>query len=196
MTYEYWRRRLRARLLDLARKHDLATAEYCALARLQPGNAHILNILGYRHAQAREWRSAIDCFDRAVSMAPDDAQAHFNLGFAYEQLGEYGQAAAQFEQAVALRRTLDRAWYGLGMSYARLGRHEEAVGALSEATALQPMNAIAWYALGMAHHVNAAPEKVEEVVRHLHRFDPVMTRRLIQDSGRADLAHLVRDLRV
>jgi hypothetical protein len=31
-------------------------------------------------------------------------------------------------------------------------------------------------------------------VRHLLRFDPRMTRRLILDAGRSDLAHLVKDL--
>jgi len=58
------------------------------------------------------------------------------------------------------------------------------------------MNAIAWYALGMAHHAARNAERFTEVLHHLHRFDPVMTRRLIQDSGRSDLAHLVSDLRV
>ena len=37
-------------------------------------------------------------------------------------------------------------------------------------------------------------ERFEQVVMHLLRFDPKATRRLIQDSGRRDLAHLVQHL--
>ena len=56
------------------------------------------------------------------------------------------------------------------------------------------MNPHAWYQLGMAYHTLRNPEKVNEVVMHLLRFDPKMTRRLILDTGRSDLAHLVKDL--
>jgi len=65
---------------------------------------------------------------------------------------------------------------------------------LHEAATLQPMNPHAWYQLGMAHHTLQHPDKVKEVALHLVRFDPRMTRRLILDAGRSDLAYLVKDL--
>ena len=68
------------------------------------------------------------------------------------------------------------------------------LGALQEAAALQPINPHAWYALGMAYHHSRNPDKVKDVVDHLFRFDPQMTRRLIHDAERSDLAHLVKDL--
>ena len=34
------------------------------------------------------------------------------------------------------------------------------------------------------------------VYRHLNRFDPVMARQLIRDSGASDMAYLVKDLAV
>jgi hypothetical protein len=59
---------------------------------------------------------------------------------------------------------------------------------------LQPMNPHAWYHLGMAYHTLHNPEKVKEVVMHILRFDPRMTRKLIVDSKRSDLAQVVKDL--
>ncbi len=56
------------------------------------------------------------------------------------------------------------------------------------------MNPHAWYQLGMALHTTGNPERFEQVAVHLLRFDPKMARRLILDSGRSDLAHLVRGL--
>ena len=195
MQLDYWRRYLRARTYELLRRPDAALAEYREIAATAPGNARVLSAMGYRHAMRKEWTDAARCLTSALAVAPRDAVVWFNLGYVEESRGEYEAAAAAFSKAVELKPALDRAWYGLGMCHARLGRHAAAVQALTEAATLQPMNGIAWYALGMAHHANRAPEKVDEVVKHLFRFDPVMTRRLIQDSGRSDLSHLVRDLR-
>jgi tetratricopeptide (TPR) repeat protein len=194
MRIEYWRRYLRARAYELLRRPDVALAEYRAIAATEPHNARVLNAMGYRHAMRREWQDAARCFTTALAATPHDAIAYFNLGYAEESRGEYEAAVVAFGKAVELKHGLDRAWYGLGMCQAKLGRHAEAVQALTEAATLQPMNGIAWYALGMAHHANRSPEKVTDVVKHLHRFDPVMTRRLIRESGRSDLAHLVQDL--
>jgi hypothetical protein len=46
----------------------------------------------------------------------------------------------------------------------------------------------------MALHLTGKTERFEQAVMHLLRFDPRMTRRLIVESGRSDLAHLVKDL--
>ena len=125
---------------------------------------------------------------------PGNAAAHFNLGYTYDKRGLHAKAIAAFREATRLNPKLDRAWYGMGLAHAQLGQHEDAARALHEAATLQPMNPHAWYQLGMAHHTLRNTEKVDEVVRHLLRFDPRMTRRLILDAGRSDLAHLVKDL--
>ena len=97
------------------------------------------------------------------------------------------RALAALGYLLAQRRHYD-------LAQAALGRHREAVRCLSETTGLQPMNGHAWYALGMAWHHSREPDKVKEVAEHLVRIDPQMTRRLIQETGRADLAHLVAHL--
>ncbi|MGH9576167.1 MAG: tetratricopeptide repeat protein, partial [Terriglobales bacterium] len=127
---------------------------------------------------------------------PGNAVAQFNLGYTLDKRGRLEQAIAEFREATRMRPGLDRAWYGLGLAQAALGRHREAAAALHEAATLQPMNPHAWYALGMAHHALGEATKLKEVALHLVRFDPKMTRRLIQDSGATDLAYLVKDLLV
>lgn len=196
MQFDYWRHRLRARLFEWLRRPDAALEEYRRLLAIAPRDPRVLNVLGYHHAQARNWSDALDAFEAALELDAANADAWFNTGYVREQLADRVGAIAAFRKAIELAPAHDRAWYGLGMAYAGEGRHAEAVEALAEAARLQPMNAVAWYALGMAHHAARNAEPFTEVVRHLHRFDPVMTRRLIQDSGRSDLAHLVSDLRV
>jgi cytochrome c-type biogenesis protein CcmH/NrfG len=99
-----------------------------------------------------------------------------------------------FRRTSELNPKHDRAWYGLGMAYAHQGEHAVAADALQHAAELQPMNGVAWYALGMARYHNNQPELVENVIRHLALNEPQTAKRLIRDTERADLAHLVESL--
>jgi tetratricopeptide (TPR) repeat protein len=194
MNFEYWRHYLRGRLFESLRRADAAVAEYRLAIRFEPGNTHLRNRVGFLLAQKGQWGEAVDYFSESLRLNPGDATVWFNLGFAEDKLGKLEKAIEAFSEAVKLRPALDRAWYGMGMAQAHLGRHQEAVTALEEAATLQPMNGHAWYALGMAHHATHNPDRVKEVIEHLVRFDPRMTRQLILDAGRTDLAHLVKDL--
>lgn len=194
MNFEYWRHYLRGKLLDALRRADAALVEYRMAIGFEPEDTRLRNRVGFLLAQKERWGEAAQCFSDSLRMNPGDAVVWFNLGFAEDKRGELEKAIKAFSEAVKLKPALDRAWYGMGMAYAHLGRHQDAVKALEEAAALQPMNGHAWYALGMAHHATHNPDRVKEVIEHLVRFDPRMTRQLILDAQRTDLAHLVKDL--
>jgi hypothetical protein len=57
------------------------------------------------------------------------------------------------------------------------------------------MKGHAWYELGLAHHRRHDAEQVRYIAEHLNRFDRHTARKLIHDTGRTDLSHLVSDLR-
>ena len=196
MNLDAWRHYLCARLFEKLNRPERATAEFRAALDFDPAFVRAVNGLAFFLASRGQDGEAERWFREGLRLQPGNSMLHFNLGFILDRQGRREDAVTAFHEAVRLNPKLDRAWYGLGMACAHLGRHEEAAQALQEAATLQPMNAHAWYALGMAYHHSHNPDKVKEVVDHLFRFDPVMTRRLIQDAERADLAHLVQDLRV
>ena len=185
----YWRGRLLARL---GRRRPAIAAYEAALVRA-PQDPRVLRALGYLYGEEGDFRTAEDYLTKAIALAPD-AVSWFNLGYLRERRGRIEEAIEAFREAVRLDPQLDRAWYGLGLSEARLGRHAAAVAALEQAAVRQPRNPHVWYALGLAHHHAHAPDKVEAVARHLLRYHPLVCKKLIQDTGRADLAHLVREL--
>jgi tetratricopeptide (TPR) repeat protein len=191
---EHWRYYLRGRLLEMLGSKPQAIATYDAAWRAKPDFLRPANRIAYLLAQMDRYKDAEGWFQRVLAAEPNNAVAHFNLGFTREKLGAHEQAIASFREAVRLSPKIDRAWYGMGMCLAHLGRHEEAAAALEHAAELQPMNPHAWYALGMAQHASHRPDRVKQIAMHLARFDPRMARRLIQESERADLAYLVRDL--
>lgn len=196
MNYDKWRHFLRAQFFQFVNREDAALDEYRQTLAAAPGFTRAALAMAFIHAKRNDYGQAATHFREVLSLEPENAQMLFNLGFACDKQGELDEAIRSFEAAVKLNPQFDRAWYGLGICHARQGKHAEAARALHEAATLQPMNPHAWYALGMAHHHLNDPERVTEVIKHLHRFDPIMTRHLIQDTGRSDLAYMVADLAV
>jgi tetratricopeptide (TPR) repeat protein len=191
---DHWRYYLQGRVLELFGRKPQAIDAYGEAARAQAGFLQPVNRAAYLLASLNRFAEAEPHFRKVLMAEPENAVAHFNLGYTLDNLGRHEQAVVEFTEAARLRPGLDRAWYGLGLAQAALGRHPEAAAALEEAAKLQPMNPHAWYQLGMALHVCGRTERFDQVALHLLRFDPRMTRRMIVDSGRSDLAHLVKDL--
>lgn len=194
MNFEKWQHLLRARYFQFMNKNGAALEEYRLLLQIEPDNARTFETVAFIYANSGDFGAAATHFREVLRIEPENAEVYFNLGFACDKKDELNEAIEAFQNATRLKATLDRAWYGLGICFAKLGKHAEAAQALHEAATQQPMNPHAWYALGMAHHHLHDAERVTEIIQHLHRFDPIMTRHLIQDTGRSDLAHLVADL--
>ena len=191
---DHWRYYLRGRVLELFGREAQAIAAYREATRAKPDFVRPLSHLAYLLASQERFAEAEPYFLAVLREDPGNAVAHFNLGYAHDKRGQYKRAVHEFREATRLNPKIDRAWYGLGLAHAHLGQHREAAEALEQAATLQPMNHHAWYQLGMALHTTGNTERFEQVVMHLLRFDPKMTRRLIVDTGRSDLAHLVQHL--
>jgi tetratricopeptide (TPR) repeat protein len=191
---DHWRYYLRGRLLELFGRKPQAIAAYREATRAKPDFLRPANQVAYLLASQDRFAEAEPYFQAVLRADPGNAVAHFNLGYTYDKRGQYERAVHEFREATRLNPKIDRAWYGLGLAHARLGQHREAAEALEQAATLQPMNHHAWYQFGMALHLTGNTERFEQVVMHLLRFDPKATRRLIQDTGRSDLAHLVAHL--
>lgn len=196
MNFEQYRHYYRGYFFETFKRPAKAIEAYRLALHHAPQFAKAAACIAHIHAMQEQFDEAERYFLEAVRLAPTQAEMHFNLGYVRDRQGRHEQAIASFTEAVRLKKTIDRAWYGIGMAHAALGRHEEAAKALEEAARLQPMHSHAWYALGMASHRSHNPDRVKEIVMYLHRIDPIMCRRLIQEADRADLAYLVKDLAV
>jgi len=191
---EHWQYYLRGRMLELFGLKPQALAAYSEARRVKPDFLRPANRVAYLLASQERFAEAEPYFQAVLRADPGNAVAHFNLGYTHDKRGQYEKAVTEFRAATRLNPKIDRAWYGLGLAHAQLGQHREAAEALEQAATLQPMNHHAWYQLGMALHTTGNTARFEQVVMHLLRFDPKATRRLILDTGRSDLAHLVQHL--
>ena len=74
---------------------------------------------------------------RAVQLAPQDANAHYNLANTFTELGRLAEAEASFKQSIALNPDFADAHYNLANTFKELGRLEEAEASFKQSIALQ-----------------------------------------------------------
>jgi tetratricopeptide (TPR) repeat protein len=89
-----------------------------------------------RHEAAGRREQALAALRQAVSLAPDNATAHYNLGLTCFKAGRLPDAISSLRQAVALQPEFGLAQFRLGAALQHQGREEEAIDALRAAIAL------------------------------------------------------------
>ncbi len=96
------------------------------------------NVLGMLLIQSGAVGPALDCFDRAVALAPAFADAHSNRGVALQQLQRLDEALAAFRAALRVAPGHLNALVNSGNVLKLLGRNDEALQAFDRALALKP----------------------------------------------------------
>ncbi|MSP62416.1 MAG: tetratricopeptide repeat protein [Myxococcales bacterium] len=94
---------------------------------------------------------ACEAYRRAVSVAPDHADALINLGRLLQEAGDAAAAVAEYLRALAARPGDPTAAFNLGVALEDLHRDEEAVAAYHDALAGDPRCADAHYNLSRIH---------------------------------------------
>ncbi len=96
------------------------------------------NVLGMLVMQAGAAGPALDCFDRAVALAPAFADAHSNRGVALQQLGRLEEALAAFQAALRAAPDHLNALMNSGNVLKLLGRNDAAVEVFDRVLSLRP----------------------------------------------------------
>ena len=91
---------------------------------------------------------AVNAHQIAITLSPQDAEAHYNLGVTLQELGRLDEAEASYKQAIALKPDYAEARSNLGNVLAKLGSLDTALASYEQAIALKPDFAVAHYNLG------------------------------------------------
>ncbi len=114
-------------LLDQERRYTEAEAELRAALRIEPGNANVLNYLGYSLAdRGVAVEEALGLIRRAVASEPWNAAYLDSLGWALYRLGRFEEARVPIERASRDYPFDPTVLEHLGDVYRRLGEPEKA----------------------------------------------------------------------
>lgn len=109
---------------------------------------------------------------RAISLRPNDAEAHTALGWTYYQLDRYEDAIQSFRRALQLQPNSLSALSMLGMIYGNLGRYAESRDYCQKALRLKPESANVLVDLSRAYFGLGQNEAAIEAAKQAVQVDP------------------------
>jgi len=112
-------------------------------------NAETLNTQAIELAYHGDYKEAIACFKRALSMETSNYLLWFNLGLTYRDAGEFKEAKAALEQALAINDDDQEVLETLALLCNSLGEFHEAISYCTDALQLNQSNAHIWNTTGV-----------------------------------------------
>jgi tetratricopeptide (TPR) repeat protein len=102
--------------------------------------------MGMDYYSQNKFEEAVQAYNRAIEIDPQDAEAWNNKGTALGVLGRYDEAIQAFEKAIEINSSYAEAWYNMGVVFDLQGNYYQAIRAYNEATRINPEYEKAWAA--------------------------------------------------
>ena len=143
-------------------------------AKANPHDANAVGKLGMTLHAYEEYQAAVNCYERARTLAPQEFRWIYYLGIAQAKLGRHDEAVAALQAALRLQANYLPAQIKFADSLFELKKNEEAEALYLEASKKNPTAIFAWYGLGrvkaVKHDVNAAINCFERAVALAPQF--------------------------
>jgi serine/threonine protein kinase len=157
------------RLLD-ERQPEAAIAQFQNLTAIQPNSAPAWKGRGDALFSLGRYSGALEAYNKAISLQPNDIKSVINKGKVLYQLGKarYPEALNAYDNALKIDPNSAEAWSGKGLVYIGLGQNEKAYASFDKAQAIQPDEPGVWLEEGLAIESSdpkVARESFEEALR-------------------------------
>jgi tetratricopeptide (TPR) repeat protein len=123
----------------------------------------------------KDYKRAIDCYDKALELDPSDAHTWCNKGVVYVSLKETKKALICYDKALELDPKYSQVWCNKGVLFMEEGNYKNAIVCFDEAIKLRSDNISAWcnrgLLLGKVHKYEDALLSYNEAIR----IDPSYT---------------------
>ena len=106
---------------------------------------------GTHYLNLKEYQQALENYDRAIQLNPNEAVAYIFRGVAYYELGNYQQAIKDYDRAIQLDPNRARAYHYRGSAFSSLGNYQQAIKDYDRAIELDPKLAMAYSSRGFSY---------------------------------------------
>lgn len=139
-------------VLDYRVQAHMAEAKqsYTALYKLDPASWRLHRLNAAIDAQADDHKGAIEEYQLAIKLAPNEAELYEGMGWEYRKLGQADQAARAFAEQLRLTPGNPIAMYNLGSAQVDSGQENAALSLLQEVVKIYNHPTGADYYLGRA----------------------------------------------
>ena len=139
---------------------------------LDEGSAPVHVATAVIYAGRQEYGRALEALDRALEIAPRNAEAVRQRATVYQSQGRADEAEAAFKQAIALRPDDWRGYSSLGVFYLNEGRLDEAAAMFKGTLDVAPSNLNALNNLGAVLWESGRLTEAEDAFAQVLRIDP------------------------
>lgn len=159
---------------SLWRQGDLAGAAsiLTMLAETHPADHDLWVRLGYLHAVSGKVASSVDCYNKALVIAPDSEHAHFGIAMVYGLSGAQGKARDHFSIVVSLNPDNVDANVKLGILEFYRGNTPQSLRLLAKAESINPNHMELNVRLAEVFWAVREPEKAVAHLEKANRIQP------------------------
>ncbi len=133
----------------------------------------ILYHIGMSYVQAGDIPKAINYFEKAVHVNPENESALYELGFFCDQQGDFSKSITYYNNYLDIDPFNFSTWFNLGITHNKAGNHDKAIEAYEFALALNDDFHQALFNIANAH-ANAG--KFREAIKKYNEFLKIDTK--------------------
>ena len=106
---------------------------------------------GYKLYRRGIYRKALQEFDQAIRIDPNNTKAYFWRGRVYGKREQFDDAISDFKKVIELKPDYVEAYDNLGWIYSRREEYEESISYLTKAIEMRPDSGWAYFMRGHSH---------------------------------------------
>ena len=151
-------------------------------------HANALLRQGIQHAEKGDVDQALESFDAALKLVPDNPVIHYNRGLVFQKTGAGEMALEEYRAVVEVDSAFTEAWVNQAFTLISLRRFEEALESADRAIRLEGNSPSAWLAKGNALKGGHALGQAADAFGQGLQFSPA------HRELKASLANTLREL--
>ena len=124
---------------------------------------------GERYYKKGQYGKALECFEKSISIRPDNPYAYFGRGVVYYKLARFEDAISDYSKSIELKPDFDGAYYYRGKSYGKLDELEKAISDYNECIKLEPEKKEYYYTRGLLYYNNRKIYDLDLAKKDLYR---------------------------